>query len=220
MDNGWIKLHRSFLNWEWYDSQNTSRLFIHCLLKANHKDGKHQGDIVPRGTFLTSLDILSQQTGLSVKSVRTSLKHLEKTGEIGTERARKGTRLTICKYDTYQSLEVTTGTETGTPRANEGQTKGTEGATNNNDKNKKKDKKIKIFVPPTLEEVKAYFKEKGFLESVAERAFTGYDENDWHDTKGNPVKNWKSKMNNVWFDEKNKIVAIKPKQDMTKWTGR
>ena len=135
MNNGWIKLHRSFLDWEWYECPNTARLFIHCLLKANHKDGKYKGDDVPRGTFLTSLELLSQQTGLSVKSVRTSLKHLEKTGEVGTKRARKGTRLTVCNYATYQSLELGGGTESGTQGADEGHEEGTQGATNKNDNN-------------------------------------------------------------------------------------
>ncbi len=141
MNDGWIKLHRSFLDWEWYTCPNTSRLFIHCLLKANHKDGKHQGEPVPRGTFLTSLELLSQQTGLTVKCIRTSLKHLEETGEVGTERARKGTRLSICKYDTYQSLDLVKGRE----KANEGQAKGTEGATNKKEKNLKNEEEKSIF---------------------------------------------------------------------------
>lgn len=138
MNNGWIKLHRSFLDWEWYNCPNTARLFLHCLLKANHKDKKWQGQIIKRGTFLTSLDILSKETGMSVKSVRTSLAKLEKTGEIGTERARKGTKLTICNYGTYQKKEIEEGTPNGKEGANEGQEKGKEGATNKNNKNIKK----------------------------------------------------------------------------------
>ena len=68
-----------------------------------------------------------------------------------------------------------------------------------NSKTKKK------FVPPTLEEVKQYFKEWGYKESVAERAYYGYKENNWKDTKGNVVKNWKQKMQNVWFKDEHKI---------------
>jgi hypothetical protein len=75
-------------------------------------------------------------------------------------------------------------------------------------KRKKKEKEEsnnkKGFQPPTLEEVKSYFREHGFCQLVAERAFRGYSENDWHDSKNNPIKNWKSKRNNGWFDEKNK----------------
>jgi hypothetical protein len=38
--SGWIKIHRSILEWEWYEDTNTFRLFMHLILKANHKDRK------------------------------------------------------------------------------------------------------------------------------------------------------------------------------------
>jgi hypothetical protein len=81
-----------------------------------------------------------------------------------------------------------------------------------NPTNASKEKEIKrikekknAFVPPTLNEVKQYFKEKGYREEIAIKAFTGYDEADWIDSQGNPVLNWKQKMVNVWFDEKNRV---------------
>jgi len=70
---------------------------------------------------------------------------------------------------------------------------------------KGKEGKGKEFIPPNLEEVKSYFKENGFREEIAEKAFRGYDDANWHDSKGNKVKNWKQKMNFVWFTEENKI---------------
>ena len=49
------------------------------------------------------------------------------------------------------------------------------------------------FVPPTLEEVDAYCKERG--NSVDPKRFFDYFQaNDWKDAKGNPVKSWKQKM--------------------------
>ena len=41
---GWVKLHRKFLEWEWYDKSETVHLFLHCLLKANHKDKSYDDD--------------------------------------------------------------------------------------------------------------------------------------------------------------------------------
>jgi len=70
---------------------------------------------------------------------------------------------------------------------------------------KKKEKGKPKFTPPSLDEVKQYFKEWGYKESVAERAYYGYKENNWKDTKGNVVKNWKQKMQNVWFKDEHKI---------------
>ncbi len=99
---GWIKLHRQLLEWEWYDEPNTFRLFMHCLLKANHKDNNYRGQLVKAGTFLTSRDLLASETGLTVQQVRTSLKRLESTNEITTNKSKQGTVLQVVKYVTYQ----------------------------------------------------------------------------------------------------------------------
>lgn len=64
--------------------------------------------------------------------------------------------------------------------------------------------------PPTLLEVIEYFKENGFPEELAKRAFKGYAEANWHDSKGNKVLNWKQKMNNVWFKHENNPPKINP----------
>lgn len=53
--------------------------------------------------------------------------------------------------------------------------------------------KRKKFVPPTLEEVQEYAKEKALV--IDPKFFYEYfTEGDWHDKKGDPVKNWKTKM--------------------------
>lgn len=65
-----------------------------------------------------------------------------------------------------------------------------------------KNKKNKI---PKLEEVIDYFKTNGFSEAAAKKAFEYYQSGNWHDSKGNQVKNWKQKMQGVWFKDENKI---------------
>jgi len=101
---GWIKLHRQLLEWEWYDEPDTFRLFLHCLLKANHKDNNYRGQKVKVGSFLTSRELLSNETGLSIQKVRTSLERLELTKEITTKKSKKGTVLQIVKYSSYQGI--------------------------------------------------------------------------------------------------------------------
>lgn len=79
-------------------------------------------------------------------------------------------------------------------------------STNSTDKDKDKDKDKEVRKgPPTIFEVMNFFEENGYTEFSAKKAFECYDENDWHDTKGNSVKNWKLKMRNVWFTPQNKI---------------
>ena len=66
MDNGWIKIHRKLLEWEWYTDINVKVLFIHLLLKANHKPKSYRGIVIETGQVMTGLELLSKETGLSV----------------------------------------------------------------------------------------------------------------------------------------------------------
>lgn len=68
----------------------------------------------------------------------------------------------------------------------------------------------KAFIPPTIEQVKAYFEHEGYSEETAIRAFNHYDKGNWHDANGKPVKNWKQKLYTNWMKDENKIM-IKPK---------
>ncbi len=49
MQNGWIKIHRKILDWEWYSDLNVRVVFLHLLLKANHDDKKWMGMDIKRG---------------------------------------------------------------------------------------------------------------------------------------------------------------------------
>lgn len=69
---------------------------------------------------------------------------------------------------------------------------------------KGKERRRKIYTPPTEVEVIKYFSENGFNQELAKRAFKFYQEANWHDSNGNQVKNWKQKMQGVWFKEDNK----------------
>lgn len=79
----------------------------------------------------------------------------------------------------------------------------------------KKKKELKKFVAPTENEVIAYFKEKGYKIEIAKRAFLYYSEQDWHDSRGKPIKNWKGKMVAVWFKEENKAQDTRGTIDLT-----
>lgn len=101
-DNEYIKLNRKIIGWEWYLNINVKTLFIHCLLKANWKDGRFEGKEVKRGSFVTSLEKLSKETGLSVRRVRTALNHLFLTGELTSTSFSKYRIVTVVNYNQYQ----------------------------------------------------------------------------------------------------------------------
>jgi len=71
----------------------------------------------------------------------------------------------------------------------------------------KEKKENKVFIPPTIFELKQYFKENGYNEQSAEKMFNYYDVANWHDAKGNKIKNWKQKAQSVWFKDENKATV-------------
>jgi hypothetical protein len=89
------------------------------------------------------------------------------------------------------------------------QQKGNKGVTSNNEPvqgiklNKRKGNRIL----PTQEQVITYFKENGFSNSSAIKAFKYYSEADWKDSNDKPVLNWKQKMRGVWFKDENKTPS-------------
>ena len=127
MCEGFIQLHRKLLDWEWYSDTNVCRLYTHCLLKANFQDKKWRGTLVKRGEFITSLPILANETGLSLKNVRTALTKLKSTGELAGNSTNKYTVISITNYDQYQ----TDGRQNGRQEAGKGQASGRQRATTN-----------------------------------------------------------------------------------------
>lgn len=163
-EGGYVKIYRRLKDWEWYSDANTARVYLHILLSANHKDSRHCGEVIKRGSFFTSYECLAGELRLSVKSVRTALKHLKDTGEIEVKTARRGTVITVIKWEIYQCREneidiledidedkpetqpAGKGQAEGTQRADKGQAKGSLGATN---KNIKKERIKEIYTPLT-----------------------------------------------------------------------
>lgn len=98
---GFIRLNRVITDWEWYKNVNTCKLFLHMLLKANWKDERYQGVLVPRGSFVSSIRSLALETGLSVQNVKTALSHLRKADELTQYQHGKISVFTVKNYDVY-----------------------------------------------------------------------------------------------------------------------
>ena len=136
---GWIKIHRKMLDWEWYNDNNTKILFLHLLLTANHKEKKWRGQIIKRGQKITSIQHLAEETRLSVRQVRTSLDKLKSTHEITIKTTNKNTLVTIEKYNDYQGKDNNNDKQNDKQPDNEmtieRQTNDKQMTTNKNDKN-------------------------------------------------------------------------------------
>jgi uncharacterized membrane protein YfhO len=131
---GWIKLHRKLLDWEWYGDIKVSRLFIHCLLKANHQPAKWQGIDIKRGEFITSISTLELETCLSKQSIRSAIKKLEKTKNLTHKTTNKYTLISITCYEDYQDEQQTNNKQI----TNKQQTNNKQITTNKNKKNERK----------------------------------------------------------------------------------
>ena len=184
LENGYVKIYRSLLKWEWYDDVNTKVVFLHLLLTVSIEDSKWHGITVKRGSRVSSYPVLAKETGLSVKQLRTAISHLEATGEVARTKYPKYTVFAINNYDTFQS--------------GAGKTAG-KGQQYKKVKEDKEDKES--FSPPsssslsctaaaTEEEVKAYAAEIG-AGCDASAFYRTMQEQGWQ-SGGKPVQNWKA----------------------------
>lgn len=100
----YIIIHRKMMDWEWYRNTNTKAFFLHCLLRANWKEGRFEGRSIVPGQFVTSYESLKSETGLSLSKIRTAIKHLELTGEIAHEKIPQGLIITVKNWSRYQTV--------------------------------------------------------------------------------------------------------------------
>ena len=160
MEGGWIKIHRSIEEWEWESDPLMYYFWVRLLVKVNHEDKEWKGEIIPRGSMVTSLSKMANEFHLSVKQVRVFLARLTKGKQIVIETTNKWTKITICKYDDYQVVGQA-----------EGQTKGKQSEPNRatTKEEKKKEYIINTTNAPAREDWR-------FISSVR-RTMLGNDKN-------------------------------------------
>lgn len=107
MQIGYVKFHRQFLDWEWYDNVNCRLTFMHLLLSVNYEPNRWQGVLVHRGQMVTSYANLAKAVGISLQSLRTVLNKLQKTGEVIVESTNKFVVVTLVNFDTWQGDQHT-----------------------------------------------------------------------------------------------------------------
>lgn len=132
---GWVKLHRKLRDWEWYQDSQTVHLFIHILLLANHKERRWRGILIRPGQCATSYAHLSEETGISIRSVRTILGRLVTTQSLTRTSTHRYTMITICDWGTYQDLKADSDTPIDTQTDTVPHSCATPSTTNKNDQN-------------------------------------------------------------------------------------
>lgn len=142
---GWIKIHRKLMSWEWYHDSKMVHLFIHLLLSANHKDKAWKGIPVKRGQVITGRKQLSDDTGISEQQLRTCINRLKSTSEITIQPTNRFSLITIIRYEEFQGESTS---------ENEDESTNDQPATNQQSTTTKKDKNVKNDNNPLLIEAR------------------------------------------------------------------
>lgn len=100
--NGFIKLHRQMLDWEWYSDPVVRSVFIHILLIANWKETEYRGVTLKPGDAVIGLNSLASQLGYSVQQIRTTLKKLQNSKQINKRTTNKFTVVSVVNWASYQ----------------------------------------------------------------------------------------------------------------------
>lgn len=146
-NNGWIRLHRSIMDYWVWDAERKFDKFhalVDLFLRANHKDA-----IVPisgkpkqihRGQLHTSIIKLSEIWHWDPKTVKSFLIDLKNNGTITFFPSNHGVTISIINYDKYQaSLDNQLGTPMDTSLENKADNKT---GTNNNEIKRNNNKRI------------------------------------------------------------------------------
>lgn len=154
---GWIKLHRCLLEKPiWAQSQPEQKVvLITLLMMANHREKEWlwSGEKFKAepGQFVTSLQGLSEKSGVSIRSVRTALANFEKLEFLTNKPTKTGRLITIVNWHIYQGWDEETDKESDKEPTKHRQRTDKEPTTNNNDNNDNNDKKKDLLYSPDFE---------------------------------------------------------------------
>lgn len=103
---GFIKIDRNVINTPLFKDERLLRMMIYCRCKAYYQDETLNGISIPRGSFPTSVAILSRETGYSTQSIKTLLAKLTTMNEISKTTQRSGTIIQVMNYEVAQAVRL------------------------------------------------------------------------------------------------------------------
>ena len=117
---GFVAFPRGLTAWEWYDDPNTCRLFFHLLLTANWEPKNWHGIVVSPGSRVASVKKLAEETGLTIKNVRTSLEKLKTTNYLAIKATNKYSVISIENWGAITGSGKLTGNQPAINRQTNG----------------------------------------------------------------------------------------------------
>ena len=209
---GYIKLYRKLLeNPIVCKDGDYLAVWIYILLNATHKEMpsifKGNKIILKPGQLLTGRKAIGAKLKISESKVHRILKCYESEHMIEQHTSNQNRLVTVLNWELYQGSEQQNEQQMNNQRTTSEQRVNT----NKNDKNDKNDKKNNnIFIPPTIEEVTSYCKERN--NSVDPQRFI-----DFYESKGwmigkNKMKDWKAAVRTWERRNNNTSKQDKPTQ--------
>ena len=176
-EGSYIKLHRKFLNWGWYDTDTTKLLFLHLLLIASWKESTWHGITLKPGELIRTNENLAKELNKTVQQIKTAISNLKTTQEITCRNVGRIRVITIKNWSLYQGNNPKT-TSKVTEQQPDSNLKTTAYKEYKNNKN------IKKYVPPAKHDIEDYCFLRGFKD-VDVDAFMDYNESlgwkmEWH----------------------------------------
>ena len=193
--NGWIRLDRKIQDSFMWDNPEALKLWLYLLMGAAIEDKTVSFNGKPlnlkRGQIVFGLNSVSTRLGISVRRLRTTIKRFENCHQIDKQNFNKYSIISITNYCQYQDSDKQTTSKRQAKRQQ----------LNNKQENN-------IFKPPTVEEVKAYCKERG--NGIDAERFV-----DWYESKGwlvgtNKMKSWKATVRTWESRRKEQLAKEKP----------
>jgi len=105
LGEGFVKIFRDIEKWDWFHNSKMVGCFIKLIMRANWADQRFEGQIIPRGSFVSSRRNLSEYLGISEQSLCTLLLRLKSTDEVTSKSTNRFTIYTIVNYNKWQDVE-------------------------------------------------------------------------------------------------------------------
>jgi hypothetical protein len=177
-------------------------LFIYLLLNANHEDGNWRGIVIKRGQILTGLNSLNKNTGITIRTLRTCLDRLQNTKEIDRQTTNKYSLITICNYESYQCNGLSSDKQSDKRVTSNRQATDKQPTTNNNNKEEKELKNENNIIPPPLNLIIEFCKERN--SKIDPNYFFDYNEARGWKINGKQMKDWQATIRTWERYENNK----------------
>lgn len=215
---GHFRIHRELYHKPiWKLSTPEQKTVLMTLLamawfKPNEWEWKGQKFKTEPGQFVTSLQSIADDCGkgISIQNVRSSLKRFENLEFLTNESTKQGRLITIANWDLYQFNE-----DNPTKQSTKTQQRPNKDPTTKEERKKDKKERSNIFIPPSIDEVRQYCKERNNTVD-AESFINFYESKGWMVGK-NKMKSWKAAVR-TW--EKNSKPKEQPKNQFQNFDQR